>query len=200
MNNKVYLHEVREKIVLKVGGINRKTFELAVQNQDFKNTDDVKTAYQAGGAAWLGVGYTNDLMRESMQRLLYDYNYIFPNTVKIVAPIAGVNGFPKIDDEGEINTFNPPSLLDDLISYMKWWHNFGIMPTALHATGGTPANMVNAGLPLYFQLNSSKLNKSTTVYEFENAILNGKQFNPVAIECYEINIREHDDIIQRYRT
>ncbi len=192
--------DVADKIMLGVCGINEVTFELRVPNQNFKDTDDPNIAYNAGSGEWIRLGYTTEKVREAMQRLLNDYNTYFPNTVKFVSPIGGTNGFPKIDDDGNFISPLNPSLLDDLLSYMKWFPNFSVMPTALYATGGTPTNVTNSGLITYYQLNNDKLNKTTTNYDFEHAILNGKAHNGILFQVYLPNAREHDDIIQKYRT
>jgi hypothetical protein len=171
-----------------------------VPNQDFFATDNAQQAYIAGANKWLTFGYSNAKMRSAMQRLLTDYDSVFPDTLKIVAPIAGTNGFVKINDDGTINTENPPNLCNDLIGYMKSFPNFAIMPTALFAEGGTPKNMCESGLNVWFQLNNDKLNKSTTAAEFEGALLNGKNHGAVAIEIYEQNIRQYPEIVAKYRT
>lgn len=191
--------DIRDKILLGVDGINEVTFELRIPNQNFKDTDDPNIAYNAGSGEWIRLGYTTEKVRESMQRLLNDYNTYFPNTVKYVSPIAGTNGFPKIDDNGNFIAQSNPSLLDDLLGYMKWFPNFSVMPTALYATGGTPTNVTASGLTIYYQLNCDKLNTTTTAYDFEHAILNGISHKGVLFQVYPVNVREHNDIIQKYR-
>lgn len=184
---------------IKVCGINRNTFEFRTGEQDFEKTDDPKIAYTKCAEKYLAAGYTTIKTFETSVKIINLYDYYFPDTIKVPAFIENLNSFPCIDINNKVCIPKArPDIASDLIFACKMRENFGVQATALTEKSGTPEEMIDSELPIYYQLKNTQFNKSVTENIFEGAIINAQNHNGEVIELYEQNIREHKKIIEKY--
>ncbi len=187
---------------IKISGINQTTFEWRIPNQDFSATDDVNTAYVVGAKKWIDCGYTWDNVCSANAEIISYFHSYFPDTLKIASLIGGLQGGVTIDATTKICLPNQrPDFTQATINILKNYSGFGVQATALTDTSGTPANFVNSGLPVYYQLSNQQFGMvKPTAEKFEHAIMNGIGNQGQQIELYESNIRDYPEIIQKYRT
>ncbi len=197
----IQLAPVIHKIAyIKITAINQQSFEVRIPNQHFATSATTPNeAYKLAFYNWKAFGYTNDKVINAFYVIAGYYNLYFPNTLKIAALIQGTAGFPKIGANGEFN-LKPPVINDSLIAYMKGVPGFALMATALTDIAGTPANFVNSGVPMWYQLNNQKMNRTLSKEQFEACIVNGLNHGAEGFELFEINVREHEDVINKYKS
>lgn len=181
-------------------GIEQTTFENRHWNQNFETTSDKNRAYEiAANQLIINADYTNDKLLNAFFMIYGYWELYFSHTLKISALISGKTGYPMVDWYGKFN-LNPPKLTDSLLNHLSYFRNVSVMATALSHSGGVPNNFLSSEVRLCFQLDNYNMNQSLTAEQFESALKRAKDAGALFVEVYEINVREHNDIIEKYKS
>lgn len=84
---------------IKVTGINQVTCEMRVPDQDFTGTGN---EFDNAALKWRDLGYTTVVVKEAAADIILMFKSSFGDKTLLLPIIAGLNGFPCINDLGQI--------------------------------------------------------------------------------------------------